>query len=257
MAQNRQDGVRGLTREARRVKPLAGVIAALLAGMAGAQPPAVPQAMPGRCAEDVGRHLQRWDAVPPPRLDATASVRHWPTRRLGTWLTEVRGAETVALLRVTPSRLTRLEWSAGCEVRTDDTARPAVEAPRFSDADLEALVASGSAGVLYVWSPHMPLSVDGYRALAAAAGARGVSIHVMLAPGADRAFARASLSRGGLPPEALRVADAVELHYRDVHLHTPAVLAFAKGHIAGDAWPGYHSADEYGAFLDRALGPRP
>jgi hypothetical protein len=41
-----------------------------------------------------------------------------------------------------------------------------------------------------------------------------------------------------------------------VHLHTPVILVYAHGRITGDAWPGYHSADEYGGFLDRTLASR-
>jgi hypothetical protein len=237
------------------MRPVTGAIVAALAGLA-ATPATTPQAMAGRCAEAVGRQLQVWGAVPPPRVEPGATMRHWPTGQLGTWVTEVRAEATVALLRVTPSQSTRLEWSDTCAVRAEDWPRPAAAAPRFSDADLTTLVSSGRPGVLYVWSPHMPLSVDGYQALAAAATARGLAVHAMLEPGADRAFAQASLDRGGLPREALRVADSVELWHRDVHLHTPVILAYARGRIAGDAWPGYHSAEEYGHFLDRALAGR-
>lgn len=237
------------------MRPATGALVAALASLA-ATPATTPQAMAGRCAEAVSRQLQAWGVVPPPRVEPGATMRHWPTGRLGTWVTEVRSPETVALLRVTPSQLTRLEWSAACAVRAEDSPRPAAAAPGFSDEDLAALVSSGRPGVLYVWSPHMPLSVDGYQALAAAATARGLTVHPLLEPGADRTFAEASLARGGLPRDALRIADSVELWYRDVHLHTPVILVYARGRITGDAWPGYHSAEEYGGFLDRALASR-
>jgi len=236
-----------------RASVVAGPIALLLAGAGLATPSARQEALPGPCAAAVTRQLRAWHAAGPPRDEPHAQMRHWPTGTLGTWVTEVGTPTTVALLRVTPARLTRLEWTADCVERTDDWPRPAADAPRFTDADLQTLVASGRPGVVYVWSPHMPLSVDGYRAIVAAAASRGVGVHAMLEPGADRAFAQASLGRGGLPPEALRVADSVELRYRDVHLHTPVILVYARGHIAGDAWPGYHSAEEYAAFFDRVL----
>lgn len=202
------------------------------------------------------RQLRAWGATGTPRDEPHAQMRHWPTRTIGTWITEVRTPTTLALLQVTPDRLTRFEWTDGCVVSADERPRPAAGAPRFTDADLRTLVASGRPGVVYVWSPHMPLSVDGYRHLAAAAEARGMSVHAMLEPAADRSFAQSSPARGVLPPDALRVADSVELWFRDVHLHAPSILVFARGRIAGDAWPGYHSAEEYGVFLDRVMAGR-
>lgn len=233
----------------------AALLVGLLTSLGAAAPAAGQEAFPGPCAAAVSRQLRAWGAAGEPRDQAATTTRHWPTRLIGTWVTESRGPAPV-LLRVSPTRVTRLAWTEGCVARREERARPAVATPRFTDADLTALVSSGRAGVVYVWSPHMPLSVDGYRAIAAAAAARGLTLHAMLQPGADRAFAQASLARGGLPRDALRIADSVELSFRDVHLHAPSILVFAHGRIVGDAWPGYHSADEYGAFLDRMVAAR-
>lgn len=232
-------------------------ITALLLSAAGAAAAASPpDALPGRCADAVTRQLRAWHANGPPRDEPHAGMRHWPTSTLGTWVTEVRTATTVALLQVTPAQVTRLEWTADCSARSEGWPRPAADAPRFTDADLRELLASGRPGLVYVWSPHLPLSVDGYRQAVAAAGARGLRVHAVLAPGADRAFARTSLARGALPENALRTADSVELWFRDVHLHAPAILVFARGRIVGDAWPGFHTDGEYGEFIDRALRRR-
>jgi hypothetical protein len=234
---------------------------AILVMSAGlATPAAIQDAAPGPCAAAVSRQLQAWGATGPPRdeprVKGDALTRYWPTATIGTWVVESRTPRELVLLRVTPARLTRLEWSDGCVVRSENSPRPSADEPRFTDHDLAALVSGGRAGVVYVWSPHMPLSVDGYGAITAAAAARGMTVHAILAPGADAAFARTSLARGGLPESALRVADSIELWHRDVHLHTPAILVYARGRVVGDAWPGYHSAEEYGAFLDRATERR-
>ena len=237
------------------MKGRAALLVGLLTSAGSVVPAAGQEAFPGPCAAAVTRQLRAWGARDEPRDQPAPLTRHWPTRSIGTWVTE-SGAPAATLLRVSPTRVTRLAWTDGCVVRRDSRPRPAAATPRFTDADLTALVSSGRSGVVYVWSPHMPLSVDGYRAIATAAAARGFAVHAMLEPGADRAFAQASLARGGLPRDALRIADSVELSYRDVHLHTPVILVYARGRIAGDAWPGYHSADEYGGVLDRALAGR-
>ncbi|MBL8136470.1 MAG: hypothetical protein JNL48_07600 [Acidobacteria bacterium] len=234
-----------------------GMAAVLMVSAAGGPAPASAQeALSGACAEMVTRQLRAWHATGPPRNEPHAGMRHWPTSALGTWVTEVRTPTTVAVLQVTPARLTRLEWTEDCVARSEERPRPVADTPRFTDADLRVLLSAGRPGLVYVWSPHLPLSVDGYAQAVAAARARGLTVHPVLAPGADRAFARASLARGALPDDALRMADSIELWFRDVHLHAPSILVFARGRIVGDAWPGFHTDSEYGAFIERALRQR-
>ncbi len=205
--------------------------------------------------------LQGWSVVAPPRAQPGAAdggvVRHWPTATLGTWVVEVERAGAASLVRMEPDRITRIEWSASCVAAETTRHRPHVPEPRFDDDDLQRLVAGHGRGVIYLWSPHMPLSVDGFRAVRAAAEARGLAVHAVLDPAADRAFAAASLAAAGLPATALRVADSVELTFRDVVLHAPSIQAYGGGHLRGSAFPGYHSAEEYGAFLDRVLATPP
>lgn len=237
---------------ARVTECLAGVLVIATAAAAIAQP--VPAGSP--CMAAVERQLDAWGAVAPARPQPGAGgavVRHWPTRRLGEWVAEVHDPSAVRAVRVTPAAVTTAAWSATCAVTASERPRPAAAAPRFSDDDLARALAAPAPGVVYVWSPHMPLSVDGYRAIAAAASARGLTVHAVLDPGADRAFAAAERARGGLPAEALRVADSVELLFRDVLVHAPTVQAYARGRLVGSAFPGAHGADEYGAWLDRVL----
>ncbi len=170
-------------------------------------------------------------------------------------MAEYRDAEGSRLVRVTPALVMTLAWSASCSVTTATRPRPGAATPRFSDEDLARAVAGPARGVVYVWSPHMPLSVDGYRAIVTAASERGLRVDAVLDPGADRAFAAAERARGGLPASALRVADSVELLFRDVLIHAPSVQAYGQGRLRGSAFPGFHTAAEYGAFLDRVLPP--
>jgi hypothetical protein len=100
----------------------------------------------------------------------------------------------------------------------------------------------------------MPLSVDGHAHVARAAGARGLALHVLLDPDADSAFAAAAVENGALPAAALRVADSVELQFRELALHAPAAALFAHGRLVGPVLRGYRTAAEYAEFFDRALG---
>ena len=180
-------------------------------------------------------------------------MRHWPTATLGTWVVELGNAGETSLVRMAPDRITRVAWSASCVAVETSRERPRVPEPRFDDDDVQRLVGANGRGVIYLWSPHMPLSIDGFRSLRTAAETRGLTVYAVLDPAADRTFAATSLAAAGLPATALRVADSVELLFRDVVLHAPSIQAYGGGHLRGSAFPGYHSAEDYGAFLDRVL----
>lgn len=243
-------------RSAFRTVVLAALGLSLLAPGAGGAQVARPVA-DAPCQREVQAQLSRWNVVSPPRAQPSAAdggvVRHWPTATLGTWVVELGHAGEASLVRMAPDRITRVAWSASCAAAETARDRPRVPEPRFDDHDLQRLVGASGRGVIYLWSPHMPLSVDGFRSLRVAAEARGLAVQAVLDPAADRAFAAASLAAAGLPATALRVADSVELLFRDVALHAPSIQAYGGGHLRGSAFPGYHSAEEYGAFLDRVL----
>jgi hypothetical protein len=212
------------------------------------------------CGADVDAARQRWEAVAPPLLQPPltpgTTLRHWPTRTLGVWLVEDRAVDHATLTRVDAASLTRLTWASDCRATTTTRPRPAAPPPAFSDVDLARVLATGGRGVLYLWSPHMPLSVDGYSAVVAAAQARGLTVEPLLDPAADRTFAGTEAAARALPPEALRVADAVELQFRELALHAPSALAYADGRFVGSPLRGFRTAEEYSVYFDRELGRR-
>lgn len=193
--------------------------------------------------------------MPPARPQPSATdgtrVVHWPTTTPGVWVVEQDAADA-SLIRVSPLTVTRVRWFGDCASARESRPRARVAAPRFDDRDLVALLAAGR-GVVYVWSPHMPLSVDAIAPLTAAAARHGLSVTLVLDPAADRAFAARIAAERGLPSEAIRVADSVELQFRDVLVHAPTAQAYAGGQLVGSAYPGGHTADEYDAYFRRVL----
>ncbi len=240
----------------------AGVVSAWSAALAvlaaGAQSPTARAVQPATaCHAAVAQQLRDWGGTAPARPQPPgadgAVVRHWPTHTLGVWIVEAVRDDATRLTRVSPATVTDITWSGRCTPSAQDRARPAALAPRFTDADLASLLATHPRGVVYVWSPHMPLSLDAVDAVRHAAAARDTHVTVLLAPDADRRFAHTTLAGRDAGPDALRVVDAVELVFRDVLVHAPAVIAYARGRLRGSPWPGAHSREEYAAYLDRVL----
>jgi hypothetical protein len=179
----------------------------------------------------------------------------WPTDRIGIWL-ELRVNEVsgVSLARVTPGGTTELTWSANCRV----TARGGV-APgghhlaRFTDADLERAVARAPKLLVYVWSPHMPLSIDGLQAVSVAARRLGLSLLPLAHPDADPSYVRSAALEAGVPTGATRPVHSIELAFREALVHAPSLLLYVDGRPAGPAVPGYRDAAGYERILRAQL----
>ena len=222
-----------------------------------AGPPADAAPPDAACAAEIAAQRRRWRAAGEPIVQPPAgpgeTLTHWPTDRFGIWLVQRVGPGETSLTRVTPERLSRIRWSAACAASDDERERRPAAGPAFTDRDLDALLAAPGRGVIYLWSPHMPLSVDGWAELTRAAASRRLTVEPLLDPQADRGFAAAASAGGRLPPSALRVVDSVELQFRELALHAPSIAVFAGGRLVGPLLRGYRTADEYVDFFDRVL----
>ena len=210
------------------------------------------------CAPAVAAQRERWHAVAPPSIQPPAGpgeqLRHWATSTAGAWIVERQAPGEASLTRVAPDQIKRIQWTApACQPSEDSRARVPATPPAFTDRDLDTLVRAQRPVMLYLWSPHMPLSVDGWAEAQRAATARGITVEPLLDPQADRGFAATSAKAAGLPDSALRVVDSVELQFRELALHAPSLAVIGGARMLGAPLRGYRTADEYGTFLDRVV----
>ncbi|MEM7414980.1 MAG: hypothetical protein AAF389_05740 [Gemmatimonadota bacterium] len=217
----------------------------------GGQPPAGEAA----CAAEVATRLEALGVDPQSgetRSGPDGSEIHFPEQPRGAHVSVavLEGAPVVTLR--SPEGVSRWHFADGChEPRmTVSLSDLPVEGARFTDADLEAARRAHPGGVVvYAWSPHMPLSVDGLPEVAEAARDAGFGFEpVLIAPG-DTSFARAELLRVGGPEAALRRIASVELLTRELQVHAPALLVFSADRVS-PVLPGYRNAEGYRRFLE-------
>ena len=214
-----------------------------------------------RCADAVRDHWEQWQprgqrrrvAPQPPEW-----ARYlWPTRRLGVWLDlRVTVDGEASLTRVAADGSTELTWNEACRVTVRDRLSPidgAGGADSMTDADLEHHAARSRRFVVYLWSPHMPLSVDGLQQARRASKRLGVELLPVLHPHADQSYAERVAREAALPPGATRRAASVELTFRDLLIHAPSMLLYVDGRPAGPAVPGYRDAAGYGRVIREQL----
>jgi hypothetical protein len=226
---------------------------------ATAQPRSVVAEQRG-CRAAVERRLREWGAGDERYRDADApsGVQQWrlPTRELGTWLL-LQGPpdQPAAIARVDAGSTTRVAFDAQCNERLTMSEASSIgpaAGEAFTDSDLRSLLAAQPQGVIYLWSPHMPLSVDGYRTVLGVATRLRMSFTALRDPMSDSGYAVAVAKETGLPPDALRTFTSIELGFRQLSLHAPALLVFARGRVAGLAVPGYREAAGFeSAIIER------
>lgn len=222
---------------------------------------------PHPCSGEATKALLAWGARDevlraPPAPGFAGSFRI-PTAVLGEWvLIDAVGAGTPTISLVRGEGAEQVTFSDQCvaSVRSVASARPAVSAGRalFTDEDLRSALSSSaaaSATVIYVWSPHMSLSIDGYPEISAATDALGLALIPVLFPQGDHGFAEREAAQKGMPVEALREAASVELAFRDALVHAPSIVVFAGPRIS-PVLPGYRSAAGYQRFLEDFLAGR-
>ncbi len=214
------------------------------------------------CASFVERTLDEWSAEPGylelPRVASERVARAYATEDFGVWVTvrmEHAGAATVARHDSLGVESRRNDASCTLSVFRERRKAPGPRANVVGDSDvLAALEAAAGSLIVYSWSPHMPLSVDGFGEVVEAADTRGFEVLPVLIAYGDIDFAEREASRVGMPEGATRQLHSVELLHRGSQLHAPSIVVFHDGAVA-PVLPGYRDADGYGRFLDAVVRP--
>ena len=223
-----------------------------------------------RCAARVHARLRAWQAGPevrraPPPGGSVRERYRIATQTRGEWIVvDVLLSGFPVLTRVSPKGVEQTVFGADCAPSTStiaadaDTSAPGVP-PRFDDDDLRAALRGlgqnetvSRGTVFYIWSPHMPLSLVGYGALAEACRQLHLRLVPLLFPGADRGFAEREATRRGIGLDGLREATAIELRFRDALVHAPALIAYTRTRVS-PVLPGYRDARGYRQFLEGFL----
>ena len=223
----------------------------------------VPQLLSGfPCTDAVERQLEAWHAtdevLKAPGGPLGGDVYRIATNETGVWITvhQPRGLDTISLFLTNAGGTVRLDFNSvipfgnSCEPESIPSF-PAMEllTDAFTDEHLKELLAEDDRLVVFLWSPHLPLSVEGYHEIVHAASSLDIPVVAVVDGTADIEFVRRVADEQGIPEGARRPMRSVELLFRDIAVHTPSVLVFSKGHVSAPL-PGYRNRDAYRQYLD-------
>lgn len=218
-----------------------------------------------RCPKEVNDTLDGWGALKtetkpgtPVFADKLPRLITMPGRELGAWVEiENRSDGEIRAYRTTSRSTVVARWPKGTCVATIQVATRELDEKRmsksFTDDDLRELVARGTGGILYAWSPEMPHSMRGLTSVRKAAAQLGLPLTVLLDPQADDSQARAALKASGEPSVSLRKIESSELLSRSFTMHFPTVMVYSKERVVGRIYPGLGSEKAYADFIKESL----
>ena len=218
------------------------------------------------CTDAVERQLEAWNATPEvlkaPGGPLGGAVYRIATNEIGVWVTvhRPRGLDIVSLFLTNADGTVRLDFvetrEETCEPEPT-TSLPAVKLPAdaFTDEDLKELLAGDDRLVVYLWSPHLPLSVEGYHEIVHATSSISVPLVAVADGTAESGFVQRVADAYGIPDESRRPMRSVELLFRDLAVHTPSLVVFSGGHVSAPL-PGYRNRAAYRVYLETIFRTR-
>lgn len=192
------------------------------------------------CTQPVTQLLSNWKSSDqwigsPPRMDGGRPFRT-PTQKIGVWIQlTFFPNQTVEASRITANTSTRVHWrQADCTPHLETQKRrpsSVTSISEFSDQTLAAVLKNHPKGLIYAWSPHMPLSWRGYSEAKAMAAKLHLEFVPVFDPSASPSAAKETAKQQHFDSQSLRRITAIELLARGVNQHYPCVIAFSEHQI--------------------------
>lgn len=115
-----------------------------------------------------------------------------------------------------------------------------VNAKSFNSSDLQALIDENAKGIIYIWSPNMPLTWHGRAEAKEVAKEMGVAFTELIDPH--------SQSRKALKENAMKVS-AEKILELGVLNHYPAVVLYQNGALVKKVIHGYEDQDHLKSLI--------
>jgi hypothetical protein len=99
----------------------------------------------------------------------------------------------------------------------------------YTDESLERTLKAAKKGLIYMWSPNMPLSVTNLQYLSKQAKELGVKLVVTVDPATPKELIKMYVDQGKIRPEWTRPMESFDLINRGALIHFPAFIPFKDG----------------------------
>ncbi len=219
--------------------------------------------LPSQCRKEITSFVKSLSQVQHWRRQSyagvgSAAIYRTPSQDVSRWLeARVFNNKIVHILELLPEKTTKYSWDSNhCGIQKQETTRKYNAArleKEFSDKALINKIDSKVSGVIYAWSPHMPLSMAGIKPLKEATEQLGIELILVLDPHADKKISNEMAVKFSLNDAALKKLESVDLMLRGLGFHYPALVVFKNGKMNDFAIPGVKTSSEYQKLIARQL----
>jgi hypothetical protein len=190
------------------------------------------------CQKPISRLLKTWGHKGK-WLNKTNGLYISSTDQFGEWILFKKENKGITLTKANQSKHIKVHFSKHkCAQKMRVVLSPKKYYTAINDKSLKDLIAKDK-GIIYLWSPHMPLSYKGIFKIKKAAKKRGLKLHVFM----DSSTHPAMASR--YQRKYTQTIDSFELKMRNAFIHFPAVLSFENGKIKPSIKYGYENQNGY------------
>ena len=168
--------------------------------------------------------------------------------------------QTTIAKKISKNSQTTVRFNSNQECKADYKIikmRSKKNTKHFMDTDLDDVLKvsreNKSSGLIYIWSPHMNLSILGVKEVQKIAKDRGLTLIILLEPRAELDQSIKILKNEGINLTSLRFASSKVLDMLNIHNHYPSLLLFSNGEILDRPRPGYDAPDELNKYLNRVM----
>lgn len=148
-----------------------------------------------------------------------------------------------------------------CDLRSSDYKSKRAKLPVaaesnkdvFTDKDLIETMKASPWGVIYVWSPNMPLSVSAIKEIKQAMSDQKGKLTILVDGKINMSSAEELLSKGEVLPAEVRQAASSELFSHGMILHYPIAFIYKNGLLSNRTYIGHKKSEIYSKWITKEL----
>lgn len=198
-----------------------------------------------QCSKQINEILKKWKGLNDWRLNKPVYYLT-PTENLGEWVVVHMDNEKYYLSKVSEKQELRLTMVKKSCAKKLELVEKKVVSRGFTDSDLKKKIGKDKQGIIYLWSPHMPLSVQGLPVIKKLSKKKNWDLIVLLDP---KAKADKELE-GHFSKTDLVRPQSFELKMRNAYLHYPMLLGYKNGKILNKVKYGFEEYELYEKYFD-------
>ena len=171
-----------------------------------------------------------------------------------------KNISTLVELSMADGKQTVTTWNAEKKCEAITSNKPILRfnydklAGSFNDKSLFELINSNQSGLIYVWSPYMPLSVEAVANISKAAELNKLPLKILLDGKASMLAAKEwAKKNNSIKPEFLTQVSSRELFNRSMAVHYPILFYYSDKFISNRSYIGHKETEIYDLWIKQEM----